>query len=221
MIVAKNIHKSFGNVKVLKGVNLHVEAGKVVAIVGSSGAGKTTLLQLLGTLSRFEEGSIHINGTDIASLKDKQLSRFRNRNIGFIFQSHHLFPEFTALENVMIPLLIQQVNKSTAKEKALDILKYLHLSHRVEHKPFQLSGGEQQRVAIARALITNPSIILADEPTGNLDSQTGSEILDLFGQLHADRGMTIVVITHAMEIAKRADRLIRLRDGRLEADGPI
>ena len=213
MIVAKNIHKSFGNVKVLKGVNLHVEAGKVVAIVGSSGAGKTTLLQLLGTLSRFDEGSIHINGTDIASLKDKQLSRFRNRNIGFIFQSHHLFPEFTALENVMIPLLIQQVNKSTAKEKALDILKYLHLSHRVEHKPFQLSGGEQQRVAIARALITNPSIILADEPTGNLDSRNTKEVFELIKDLQKEFNQTIVIVTHNIELAHSTDVVFTMKDG--------
>jgi lipoprotein-releasing system ATP-binding protein len=213
MIVAQNIHKSFGNVKVLKGVNLHVEAGKVVAIVGSSGAGKTTLLQLLGTLSRFDEGSIHINGTDIASLKDKQLSRFRNRNIGFIFQSHHLFPEFTALENVMIPLLIQQVNKSTAKEKALDILKYLHLSHRVEHKPFQLSGGEQQRVAIARALITNPSIILADEPTGNLDSRNTKEVFELIKDLQKEFNQTIVIVTHNIELAHSTDVVFTMKDG--------
>lgn len=213
MIVAKNIHKSFGNVKVLKGVNLHVEAGKVVAIVGSSGAGKTTLLQLLGTLSRFDEGSIHINGTDIASLKDKQLSRFRNQNIGFIFQSHHLFPEFTALENVMIPLLIQQVNKSTAKEKALDILKYLHLSHRVEHKPFQLSGGEQQRVAIARALITNPSIILADEPTGNLDSRNTKEVFELIKDLQKEFNQTIVIVTHNIELAHSTDVVFTMKDG--------
>jgi lipoprotein-releasing system ATP-binding protein len=213
MIVAKNIHKSFGNVKVLKGVNLHVEAGKVVAIVGSSGAGKTTLLQLLGTLSRFDKGSIHINGTDIASLKDKQLSRFRNRNIGFIFQSHHLFPEFTALENVMIPLLIQQVNKSTAKEKALDILKYLHLSHRVEHKPFQLSGGEQQRVAIARALITNPSIILADEPTGNLDSRNTKEVFELIKDLQKEFNQTIVIVTHNIELAHSTDVVFTMKDG--------
>ena len=213
MIVAQNIHKSFGNVKVLKGVNLHVEAGKVVAIVGSSGAGKTTLLQLLRTLSRFDEGSIHINGTDIASLKDKQLSRFRNRNIGFIFQSHHLFPEFTALENVMIPLLIQQVNKSTAKEKALDILKYLHLSHRVEHKPFQLSGGEQQRVAIARALITNPSIILADEPTGNLDSRNTKEVFELIKDLQKEFNQTIVIVTHNIELAHSTDVVFTMKDG--------
>jgi lipoprotein-releasing system ATP-binding protein len=213
MIVAQNIHKSFGNVKVLKGVNLHVEAGKVVAIVGSSGAGKTTLLQLLGTLSRFDKGSIHINGTDIASLKDKQLSRFRNRNIGFIFQSHHLFPEFTALENVMIPLLIQQVNKSTAKEKALDILKYLHLSHRVEHKPFQLSGGEQQRVAIARALITNPSIILADEPTGNLDSRNTKEVFELIKDLQKEFNQTIVIVTHNIELAHSTDVVFTMKDG--------
>ena len=213
MIIAQNIYKSFGNVAVLKGVNLHVKKGTMVSIVGASGAGKTTLLQILGTLSKFDKGSVTINGTDIALLKDKQLSRFRNKHIGFIFQAHHLFPEFTALENVMIPLLIQQINRQEARKKALDILNYLHLSHRVEHKPFQLSGGEQQRVAIARALVTNPSVILADEPTGNLDSRNTKEVFTLIKELQKEFNQTIVLVTHNIELANSTDMVFTMKDG--------
>jgi lipoprotein-releasing system ATP-binding protein len=213
MIIAKDIHKSFGQIKVLNGVNLHIEAGKMVSIVGASGAGKTTLLQILGTLNRFDKGSIHINGINIATLKDKQLSQFRNQNIGFIFQSHHLLPEFTALENVMIPLLIQKRNKIKAKEEAFNMLKHLHLSHRANHKPFQLSGGEQQRIAIARALVTNPSVVLADEPTGNLDSHNTKEVLELIKDLQKKFHQTIVIVTHNIELANSTDIVYTMKDG--------
>lgn len=213
MIKAQDIRKKFGNLEVLKGVSLSVARGEVVSIVGASGAGKTTLLQILGTLSRPDAGEITIDNQSVARLGDKALSRFRNQKIGFVFQFHNLLPEFTALENVMIPALIGGVAEREAKAKAEELLRIVGLSDRSDHKPSQLSGGEQQRVAIARALVNAPAVLLADEPSGNLDSQNREEIHRLFFELRDRLGQTIVIVTHDEKLAAMADRCIVMQDG--------
>ena len=213
IIEAKNIHKSFGTLEVLKGVDFSVEPGEVVAIMGASGAGKSTLLQILGTLLTPDEGSLSIDGTDVLSLAARPLADFRNRRIGFVFQAHHLLPEFNALENVMIPALIAGRGEREAREAAAALLAEVGLAERVTHKPSELSGGEQQRVAIARALINNPAILFADEPSGNLDSVTKGEIHALFFRLRDTRGQTIVIVTHDPDLAALCDRTCHMKDG--------
>lgn len=213
MIKAQNIHKSFGELEVLKGVSLSVKASEVVSIVGPSGAGKTTLLQILGTLSSADSGSLTLDGEDVTRLSDNALSDFRNRHIGFVFQFHHLMPEFTAIENVMMPALIAGRARSEAAEEAAKLLKMMNLSDRTTHKPSQLSGGEQQRVAIARALINRPALLLADEPSGNLDTKNREEIHSLFFRLRDELGQTTVIVTHDDSLASMADRKITMRDG--------
>lgn len=213
IIEAKNIQKTFGVLPVLKGVDFCADAGEVVAIVGASGAGKSTLLQILGTLLTPDAGTLRIGGTDVLRLSQRELSAFRNREIGFVFQAHHLLPEFSALENVMIPALIGGENPRQAREKAMTLLQTVGLSGRMQHKPSELSGGEQQRVAIARALINAPAILFADEPTGNLDSRTKQEIHALFFQLREKLNQTIVIVTHDAGLAKLCDRTCTLQDG--------
>lgn len=213
MIQAKGIEKSFGPLKVLKGVDLEVGKSEVVSIMGASGAGKTTLLQILGTLSTPDSGTLMIDGTDVLKLKGDALSEFRNRKIGFVFQFHHLLPEFTALENVMIPAFIAGRSKKDAEEAAKSLLSDLGLSERHHHKPSELSGGEQQRVAIARALINNPSVLFADEPSGNLDSKTKEELHRLFFELRDKYGQTIVIVTHDQGLAEMCDRSLYMVDG--------
>jgi len=215
MIKVDNIVKSFGNLTVLKGVSVEIPKSKVVAIVGPSGAGKTTLLQIIGTLSNPDSGSISIDGEMVFNLKDKQIAKFRNKNIGFVFQFHHLLPEFTALENVCMPALIAKVNFTESTNKAKDLLDFLGLSHRLEHKPSELSGGEQQRVAVARALINNPLVVLADEPSGNLDSQNKEELHKLFFTLRDKMGQTFVIVTHDKDLAQMADMQLTMNDGRI------
>ena len=215
MIKAQNIHKSFGSLEVLKGVSLDVSPAEVVSIVGPSGAGKTTLLQILGTLSPMDSGSLSINGVHIESLSNKQLSDFRNRQIGFVFQFHHLLPEFTALENVMMPALIARRNPKQVEREAAELLKMMNLSERASHKPSALSGGEQQRVAIARALINRPALLLADEPSGNLDTKNREEIHSLFFRLRDELGQTTIIVTHDDGLAQMADRKISMRDGHI------
>ncbi len=215
MIKAQNIHKSFGEVKVLKGISLSVKRSEVVSIVGQSGAGKTTLLQILGTLSSMDSGSLTIDGKEVSQLQDNALSDFRNRHIGFVFQFHHLLPEFSALENVMLPALIAGRAKADAEQEAVKLLKMMNLAERTTHKPSALSGGEQQRVAIARALINHPSLLLADEPSGNLDSRNRDEIHSLFFRLREELGQTTVIVTHDEGLASMADRKITMRDGKI------
>ena len=218
MIIGKNIHKYYGDVEVLKGVNLHIKKGEIVAIVGPSGAGKTTLLQILGTLDKplkDEDFELELNNVSLKNLADKELSSFRNKHIGFIFQFHQLLPEFTALENVCIPAFIAKKPKLETEKRAKEILAFLGLSHRISHKPNQLSGGEQQRVAVARALINNPSVILADEPSGNLDSESAKNLHELFFKLRDEFGQTFVLITHNEELADMADRKLTMIDGRI------
>ena len=215
MIKAENIHKSFGSLEVLKGVSLDVAPAEVVSIVGPSGAGKTTLLQILGTLSPMDSGSLSINGVHIESLSDKQLSDFRNRQIGFVFQFHHLLPEFTALENIMMPALIARRNPKQVEREATELLKMMNLSERASHKPSALSGGEQQRVAIARALINRPALLLADEPSGNLDTKNRDEIHSLFFRLRDELGQTTLIVTHDEGLAAMADRKISMIDGKI------
>ncbi len=214
MIEAKNIHKSFGDLKVLKGIDLTINRNEIVAVVGPSGAGKTTLLQILGTLDKPDKGAlIKINNQEILNLKDKKLAHFRNTHIGFIFQFHQLLPEFTALENVCIPSFIANKSKNEVIKDAKEILDYLQLSHRLNHHPNELSGGEQQRVAVARALINKPDIIFADEPTGNLDSASADSLHQLFFDLRDKFGHTFVIVTHNMDLAKMADRTLKMKDG--------
>ncbi len=213
ILEATDIHKSFGRLEVLKGVDLKVQKGEVVAITGASGAGKTTLLQILGTLSKPSGGSLYIEGRDVLKLKDDALASFRGKRIGFVFQAHHLLPEFTAVENVMIPSLIAGTGRREAFSKASELLQVLGLSHREAHKPSELSGGEQQRVAIARALINDPAVLFADEPTGNLDSVTKQEIHRLFLDLRARTGQTIIIVTHDPELAAICDRTLNMKDG--------
>ncbi|QNJ98639.1 ABC transporter ATP-binding protein [Constantimarinum furrinae] len=217
MIEAKNIHKFYDDLHVLKGVDLHIIKSEIVSIVGASGAGKTTLLQIIGTLDTFDEdkGSLQINNTKIARLKRKELAKFRNENLGFIFQFHQLLPEFTALENICIPAFIKGVSKSEAEKRAKELLTFLGLSHRETHKPNELSGGEQQRVAVARALINNPSIILADEPSGNLDTESAENLHNLFFKLRDEFGQTFVIVTHNEELAEMADRKLTMQDGKI------
>ncbi|WP_438972553.1 ABC transporter ATP-binding protein [Polaribacter sp.] len=218
MIDIKNIHKYYGDVAVLKGLDLTIKKGEIVAIVGPSGAGKTTLLQILGTLDQPEKNKdyeLNINQTSLKKITDKALSKFRNKHIGFIFQFHQLLPEFTALENVCIPAFIANTNKKDAEKKATELLSFLGLSHRTEHKPSQLSGGEQQRVAVARALINNPSIVLADEPSGNLDSAAAKNLHELFFKLRDEFGQTFVLVTHNEELANMADRKLTMKDGKI------
>jgi lipoprotein-releasing system ATP-binding protein len=213
LIKAVEIKKSFGNLQVLKGINLEIPDGKLYSIVGVSGAGKTTLLQILGTLSNPSSGEIYYNEKKISSFNDNELSVFRNKEIGFVFQFHHLLPEFTALENVCIPAFIAKTSKSKAEKKAKDLIGYLGLLKRMEHKPSQLSGGEKQRIAVARALINSPSVVLADEPSGNLDSASRDELHDLLFKLRDDFGQTFVIVTHDDNFAKRSDNIINIKDG--------
>ena len=213
MIEALNIEKSFGSLKVLKGIDFRAERSEVVSIMGASGAGKSTLLQILGTLSSPDNGTLRIDGTDVLTLGRKQISEFRTRRIGFVFQFHHLLPEFTSVENVMIPALIAGKKEREAKEEALKLLDTLGLSERTTHKPSELSGGEQQRVAIARALINRPAVLFADEPSGNLDSVTKTELHKLFFKLRDEFGQTIVIVTHDPELAGMCDRSLFMKDG--------
>lgn len=213
MIIARNITKSFGSLQVLKGIDLEINKAEIVSIVGSSGAGKTTLLQILGTLSKPDTGEVFINDIEISKLKEKHLSGFRNLNIGFVFQFHNLLPEFTALENVCIPAYIAKKSKKEAVDRAKELLDFLMLSHRLNHKPGELSGGEQQRVAVARALINNPAVVLADEPSGNLDTVTKEELHKLFFLLRDKFEKTFVIVTHNNELAEMSDRTITMKDG--------
>ena len=219
MILAKNIHKYFDSLHVLKGVDLTINKGEIVSIVGASGAGKTTLLQILGTLDTFSEGSLEIDGVSISSLNRKSIAKFRNSNLGFIFQFHQLLPEFTAAENVCIPAFIKNTPKVEAEKRAQELLSFLGLSHRSSHKPNQLSGGEQQRVAVARALMNNPSMILADEPSGNLDTESAENLHQLFFKLRDEFGQTFVIVTHNEDLAEMADRKLVMQDGKIIAGG--
>ena len=219
MIRAQHIHKTYKDLEVLKGVSVTVEKGEVVSIVGASGAGKTTLLHILGTLDRADnrtDTSLFINNTDISGLSDKLLAKFRNEHIGFIFQFHQLLPEFTALENICIPALIKGENKRDAERRAMELLSFLHLEARAHHKPNALSGGEQQRVSVARALINNPAVVFADEPSGNLDSESAENLHKLFFQLRDEFQQTFVIVTHNEELAAMADRKLVMIDGRIQ-----
>ncbi len=213
MIKVNNIYKSFGNVEVLKGVDLTIEKGKVASIVGASGAGKSTLLQIIGTLEKADKGSVTIDGQDIIGLNQKKLAEFRNKKIGFVFQFHHLLPEFTALENICIPALIAGISQKEANEKAMQLLEYLNLTNRKDHKPSMLSGGEQQRIAVARALINNPAVVLADEPSGNLDSHSAKELHQLFFDLRDKTNQTFIIVTHNQELAEMSDVIFTMKDG--------
>ena len=213
MITAKNIHKYFDKLHVLKGVDLQIKKGEIVSIVGASGAGKTTLLQIIGTLDGFSEGELTLDNTYVTDLNRKALAKFRNEHLGFIFQFHQLLPEFTALENVCIPAFIKKTPRAEAEKKARELLAFLGLSDREDHKPNELSGGEQQRVAVARALVNNPSIILADEPSGNLDTESAENLHSLFFRLRDEFGQTFVIVTHNEELAAMADRKLVMQDG--------
>lgn len=216
MIIGKHIKKQYGSLEVLKGVDLHIKPSEVVSIVGSSGAGKTTLLTILGTLDRPSSGEIVFNGTNITELNEKKLAAFRNQHIGFVFQFHHLLPEFTALENICIPAFINKTSKKEAETKAVELLDLLGLKERANHKPSELSGGEQQRVAVARALINNPKVIFADEPSGNLDSENAQNLHRLFFKLRDELKQTIVVVTHNETLADMADRKLIMKDGQIQ-----
>jgi len=215
MILGKNIHKSYGPLEVLKGIDVEINKGEIVSIVGASGAGKTTLLQIIGTLDKPTSGLIQFDSQDVASLSEKKLAAFRNKNIGFVFQFHHLLPEFTALENLYIPAFIAGFSQKEANRRALELLDFLHLTDRAEHKPSALSGGEQQRVAVARALMNHPSVILADEPSGNLDSANAKELHKLFFTLREQFNQTFVIVTHNQELADMSDRKMMMVDGRI------
>lgn len=215
MIELHDIHKSFGTLEVLKGIDLTIGKGEVVSIVGPSGAGKTTLLQILGTLDRPDRGQVLFDGIDVSGYKEKQLSAFRNQHIGFVFQFHQLLPEFTAVENVMMPALIGGESMSDARSRAMEMLEYLHLTDRATHKPAELSGGEKQRIAVARALVNRPQVILADEPSGSLDTQNKEELHRLFFDLRDQLGQTFIIVTHDEQLATTTDRTIRLCDGRV------
>jgi len=215
MIITENIHKSFGELEVLKGIDLQIAEKEIVSIIGASGAGKTTLLQILGTLDKQTSGKLIIDGTDVSRMSEKQLSAFRNKHIGFVFQFHHLLPEFTAIENICIPAWISGMGKKEAEKRAIELLEIMNLRDRNNHKPSELSGGEQQRVAIARALINNPSVILADEPSGNLDSQNRDELHNLFFKLRDEFGQTFVIVTHDNDLAGMTDRTLHMKDGEI------
>jgi lipoprotein-releasing system ATP-binding protein len=215
IIEAVHINKTFGSLQVLKGISVTIRKGEIVTIVGASGAGKTTFLQIIGTLLKSTGGSVKINGTPIDNLKEKELSRFRNRHIGFVFQFHHLLPEFTALENVCIPAFIAKMPRADAVKRAKELLEFLSLGSRMDHKPSALSGGEQQRVAVARALINNPDVVLADEPSGNLDSHNKKELHELFFNLRTQFNQTFVIVTHDNDLAGMSDRTITMHDGLL------
>jgi lipoprotein-releasing system ATP-binding protein len=216
MIIVKDIHKSYGELKVLKGISLSIASGEIVSIVGASGAGKSTLLHIIGTLDRPDSGVLQIAGTQTENLSDRKLSAFRNKNIGFVFQFHHLLPEFTALENVCIPAFIAGIGKREAENRARKLLISLGLADRMEHKPSALSGGEQQRIAVARALINQPAVVLADEPSGNLDSINAKELHKLFFRLREEFKQTFVIVTHNEELAEMADRRLTIKDGIIE-----
>lgn len=216
MIDIKGITKSFGNLQVLKGIDLHINRGEVVSIVGPSGAGKTTLLQIIGTLDKPDSGSVCIDGVDVSTLGKKKLSDFRNQHIGFVFQFHQLLPEFTAIENIMIPAFIAGKSKGEAKKRAQELLEFMGLTDRADHKPAELSGGEKQRVAVARALVNNPAVILADEPSGSLDSKNKAELHQLFFDLRDRFGQTFVIVTHDEELAAITDHTIHMKDGLLD-----
>ena len=213
MIKAENIYKSYGSLQVLKGINLDIKKGEIISIVGASGAGKSTLLHILGTIDRADKGLLQINDLAVLSLNDKKLSEFRNKNIGFVFQFHHLLPEFTSLENICIPAFIGGLSKKEAEEKALKLLEFMNLTERKDHKPAQLSGGEQQRVAVARSLINNPAVVLADEPSGNLDSASAKELHSLFFTLREQFQQTFIIVTHNEELANMADLKLTIKDG--------
>ncbi|MFZ9942942.1 MAG: ABC transporter ATP-binding protein [Bacteroidia bacterium] len=215
MVTVSNVHKSFGNVEVLQGVSLQIQKSEVVSVVGASGAGKTTLLQILGTLEVPDAGTVEIAGQPVHSLKGNALSAFRNRHIGFVFQFHNLLPEFTALENICLPGMILGTKESELSSKAMELMDYLGISHRSNHKPSELSGGEQQRVAVARALINNPALVLADEPSGNLDSENAHELHSVFFKLRQEFNQTFVIVTHNNDLAVMSDRIIRLQDGKV------
>ncbi len=215
MIKTFRLNKTYGSLHVLKDIDIHIKPSEIVALMGASGAGKTTLLQIVGTLDKADSGQVFINSNDITQLSDNKLSEFRNKEIGFVYQFHHLFSEFTALENVMMPALIAKENKKVAEDKAKELLDILHLYDRANHKPNQLSGGEQQRVAVARALINSPSIILADEPSGNLDSRNAKELHEYFFKLRETYKQTFLIVTHSEELAKMSDRMIEMQDGKI------
>ena len=216
MIDVKGITKSFGKLQVLKGIDLHINKGEVVSIVGPSGAGKTTLLQIIGTLDKPDKGSVVVDGVDVSGLSEKKLADFRNQHIGFVFQFHQLLPEFTALENIMIPAFIAGKGRKEARQRAEDLLSFMGLLERASHKPNELSGGEKQRVAVARALVNNPAVVLADEPSGSLDSKNKAELHQLFFDLRDKFGQTFVIVTHDENLAKLTDRTIHMKDGLLE-----
>jgi lipoprotein-releasing system ATP-binding protein len=221
MLKANGIHKSYGNLQVLKGVNLEIAKSEIVSIVGSSGAGKSTLLQILGTLDKPNEGQIEMNGLDLIRLKGEELAKFRNEQIGFIFQFHNLLPEFTALENIQIPGFIKNTNVNQLAKKASELAELLGISHRLDSKPATLSGGEQQRVAVARALINNPAVIFADEPSGNLDTKNAQSLHELFFTLRRELGQAFVIVTHNEELANMADRKVVMKDGLIESSDLI